>query len=119
MEGSSGTDPLVIRRLEFMGGMATAGGWRPEPSLPEVAFAGRSNVYGRLVPTSVRPSLCFWNRPAPKYQMRSRHTGPPTVNSCVGTILSTRSSRRAGSAAMAACSNGVSVRQRSLYNVSR
>ncbi|MGH2897491.1 MAG: ribosome biogenesis GTP-binding protein YihA/YsxC [bacterium] len=27
-----------------MGGMASAGGWRPEPSLPEVAFAGRSNV---------------------------------------------------------------------------
>jgi GTP-binding protein len=24
--------------------MAGAGGWRPEPSLPEVAFAGRSNV---------------------------------------------------------------------------
>jgi GTP-binding protein len=37
-------DPLVIRRLEFIGPMATAGGWRPEPTLPEVAFAGRSNV---------------------------------------------------------------------------
>lgn len=37
-------DPLVIRRLEFLGGMASAGGWRPEPGLPEVAFAGRSNV---------------------------------------------------------------------------
>lgn len=37
-------DPLVIRQLEFLGGMATAGGWRPETSLPEVAFAGRSNV---------------------------------------------------------------------------
>jgi GTP-binding protein len=37
-------DPLVIRSLEFMGGMAEAGGWRPEPTLPEVAFAGRSNV---------------------------------------------------------------------------
>lgn len=24
--------------------MATVGGWRPEPSLPEIAFAGRSNV---------------------------------------------------------------------------
>jgi len=24
--------------------MASAGGWRPEPTLPEVAFAGRSNV---------------------------------------------------------------------------
>jgi len=37
-------DPLVIRSLDFLGGMATAGGWRPEPTLPEVAFAGRSNV---------------------------------------------------------------------------
>jgi len=37
-------DPLVIRSLEFLGGMADAGGWRPEPKLPEVAFAGRSNV---------------------------------------------------------------------------
>lgn len=37
-------DPLVIRQLEFMGGMASVGGWRPEPTLPEVAFAGRSNV---------------------------------------------------------------------------
>ena len=37
-------DPLVIRSLEFAGGMATVGGWRPEPKLPEVAFAGRSNV---------------------------------------------------------------------------
>ncbi len=38
------TEPLVIRSLEFMGGMAKAGGWRPEAGLPEVAFAGRSNV---------------------------------------------------------------------------
>jgi len=37
-------EPLVIRSLEFIGGMASVGGWRPEPSLPEVAFAGRSNV---------------------------------------------------------------------------
>ena len=37
-------DPLVIRDLEFLGGMATADGWRPESMLPEVAFAGRSNV---------------------------------------------------------------------------
>jgi GTP-binding protein len=37
-------EPLVIRSLEFIGGMASAGGWRPEPALPEVAFAGRSNV---------------------------------------------------------------------------
>jgi GTP-binding protein len=39
-----GPDPLVIRSLEFLGGMAGAGGWRPELSLPEIAFAGRSNV---------------------------------------------------------------------------
>lgn len=37
-------DPLVVRSLTFLGGMADAGGWRPEPTLPEVAFAGRSNV---------------------------------------------------------------------------
>jgi GTP-binding protein len=37
-------DPLVIRDLEFLGGMAEAGGWRPEAGLPEIAFAGRSNV---------------------------------------------------------------------------
>jgi len=37
-------DPLVIRSLDFLGGMASADGWRPEPLLPEVAFAGRSNV---------------------------------------------------------------------------
>jgi GTP-binding protein len=37
-------DPLVIRDLKFLGGMAAAGGWRPPPSLPEVAFSGRSNV---------------------------------------------------------------------------
>jgi GTP-binding protein len=40
----SGDQALVIRSLEFMGGMATADGWRPESTLPEVAFAGRSNV---------------------------------------------------------------------------
>jgi GTP-binding protein len=37
-------DPLVIRSLEFVGGMAAADGWRPPPDLPEVAFSGRSNV---------------------------------------------------------------------------
>ncbi len=37
-------DPLPIRSLEFLGGMAQAGGWRPPTGLPEVAFAGRSNV---------------------------------------------------------------------------
>lgn len=37
-------DPLVIKSIEFLGGMADAAGWRPEPKLPEIAFAGRSNV---------------------------------------------------------------------------
>jgi GTP-binding protein len=44
-ERSAGADdPLVIRRLEFLGGMASEHGWRPDARLPEVAFAGRSNV---------------------------------------------------------------------------
>lgn len=37
-------DPLVIRSLEFVGGLASIGGWRPEADMPEIAFAGRSNV---------------------------------------------------------------------------
>lgn len=37
-------DPLVIRSLDFLGGMAVAGGWRPPEALPEIAFVGRSNV---------------------------------------------------------------------------
>lgn len=37
-------DPLVIRKLEFLGPMTTATGWRPAHALPEIAFAGRSNV---------------------------------------------------------------------------
>ncbi|MDB4889866.1 MAG: engB [Gemmatimonadetes bacterium] len=41
---SSTKDPLVIKSLEFIGPMATADGWRPTNDLPEVAFAGRSNV---------------------------------------------------------------------------
>jgi GTP-binding protein len=40
----TGKDPLVIKSLEFIGPMATADGWRPTNDLPEVAFAGRSNV---------------------------------------------------------------------------
>ena len=44
MEDAPPTDPLVIRDLTFLGGMAAPGGWRPPPVLPEVAFAGRSNV---------------------------------------------------------------------------
>ena len=39
-----GDDPLVIRNVEFLGGMAEKHGWRPDSALPEVAFAGRSNV---------------------------------------------------------------------------
>lgn len=41
-------DPLIVRHIEFLGGMAGtasgAPGWRPETALPQVAFAGRSNV---------------------------------------------------------------------------
>ncbi len=37
-------DPLPIKSVEFLGGMAAPGGWRPPASLPEVAFSGRSNV---------------------------------------------------------------------------
>jgi len=37
-------DKLVIRNVEFLGGMAEKHGWRPDSNLPEVAFAGRSNV---------------------------------------------------------------------------
>jgi GTP-binding protein len=37
-------DPLVIREVKFLGGMASASGWRPPASLPEIAFSGRSNV---------------------------------------------------------------------------
>lgn len=38
------SDPLAIRDLEFLGGLASVGGWRPPVELPEIAFAGRSNV---------------------------------------------------------------------------
>ena len=41
---SPASEPLVIRSLEFVGGMASVGGWRPPAELPEIAFAGRSNV---------------------------------------------------------------------------
>ena len=37
-------EPMVIRSLEFIGPMATRDGWRPPADLPEIAFAGRSNV---------------------------------------------------------------------------
>lgn len=42
--GAGRPDPLVVRQLEFLGGLAKEGGWRPESALPEIAFAGRSNV---------------------------------------------------------------------------
>ena len=44
MTEPSGDNPLVIRKLEFLGGMAAVGGWRPDSTLPEIAFGGRSNV---------------------------------------------------------------------------
>jgi GTP-binding protein len=44
LSGPASKDPLPIRSLEFIGPMATAEGWRPESALPEIAFAGRSNV---------------------------------------------------------------------------
>jgi len=44
MTGEPARDPLPIRSLEFLGGMAKPDGWRPATVLPEVAFWGRSNV---------------------------------------------------------------------------
>lgn len=44
VKGDRAADPLVIRSLAFLGGMAVRGGWRPEALLPEVAVIGRSNV---------------------------------------------------------------------------
>ena len=41
---SGADDPLIVRAIEYLGPMATIDGWRPETSLPEVAFTGRSNV---------------------------------------------------------------------------
>ena len=41
---ASGPEALVIRNVEFIGGKAEQAGWRPESNLPEIAFAGRSNV---------------------------------------------------------------------------
>jgi GTP-binding protein len=37
-------DPFVVRSVEFLGGLSAQGGFRPDGSLPEIAFAGRSNV---------------------------------------------------------------------------
>jgi GTP-binding protein len=44
MPAAREADPLVIRRLEFLGGQASATGWKPVSELPEIAFSGRSNV---------------------------------------------------------------------------
>ncbi len=53
--GTRRADPLVVRSLDYLGPMATRGGWRPETKLPEVAFAGRSNVgKSSLINTLVR-----------------------------------------------------------------
>lgn len=50
-------DPLIVRTLEFLGGMATPHGWRPDTTLPEIAFAGRSNVgKSSLINTLLRRS---------------------------------------------------------------
>ena len=43
-DDSATADPLVIRHLEFAGGMASPTGWRPTLEFPEIAFSGRSNV---------------------------------------------------------------------------
>ncbi len=48
-------DPLVVRTLDYLGPMAARGGWRPDSTLPEIAFAGRSNVgKSSLINTLVR-----------------------------------------------------------------
>jgi GTP-binding protein len=44
LTGNEKDDPLVVRDVEFLGGMAKSDGWRPPEELPEVAFSGRSNV---------------------------------------------------------------------------
>jgi GTP-binding protein len=43
-DAARASDPLVVREIEYLGPMATVDGWRPELTLPEVAFTGRSNV---------------------------------------------------------------------------
>ncbi|MEP6781563.1 MAG: ribosome biogenesis GTP-binding protein YihA/YsxC, partial [Gemmatimonadaceae bacterium] len=44
MTSPESADPLVIRYLDFLGPQVTKDGWRPTVTLPEIAFAGRSNV---------------------------------------------------------------------------
>jgi GTP-binding protein len=43
-EPAAPEERLVIRNVEFIGGMSEKHGWRPDSPLPEIAFAGRSNV---------------------------------------------------------------------------
>ncbi|MEO7822734.1 MAG: ribosome biogenesis GTP-binding protein YihA/YsxC [Gemmatimonadaceae bacterium] len=43
-DSAAAPDSLIIRNVEFIGGKAEQAGWRPESTLPEIAFAGRSNV---------------------------------------------------------------------------
>ena len=43
-DSSTSPESLVIRNVEFIGGKAEEAGWRPDSKLPEIAFAGRSNV---------------------------------------------------------------------------
>src|ERR1700737_379205 len=59
MPSDPAAERLLIRNVEFIGGMAEKHGWRPESSLPEVAVAGRSNV-GKSSPlnTLVRRKSC-------------------------------------------------------------
>lgn len=42
--GAPAPDPLPIRDVQFLGGQASPGGWRPANELPEIAMSGRSNV---------------------------------------------------------------------------
>lgn len=44
MHATQPGDPLVVKEVEFLGGLASQEGQRPESGLPEIAFAGRSNV---------------------------------------------------------------------------
>ncbi len=43
MQREAERDPLVVKSIEFLGGLTAAGGFNPSGDLPEVAFAGRSN----------------------------------------------------------------------------
>ena len=38
MAKDPGGDPLIIRNVEFLGGMAEKHGWRPESPLPEELY---------------------------------------------------------------------------------